>query len=158
MGSEFGTFIQQNELLKSPLARAGKKWEWDSVSPEWYREGGQTIFSAIGSARQKGRWDFKSKDWILEGGDFCINDDLLEYRCGNKIGAIAIELAMALYGFDAPLKMWSYLDSTLDQKALFERSFSQSFMQFNEWTKAYREFLIKGTPLPADLLQELSKK
>jgi hypothetical protein len=158
MGSEFGTLIQQKEVLKSPLASAGKKWEWDTFSPEWYREGGQTIFSAMGSSRQEGRWSFNSRDWILEAGDWCINDDLIEYRCSNKIGAISIELAIAIYGLDAPLKMWGNLEAGLDQRALFERSFNSSFDKFNEWTKAYRQFLVARTPLPEDLLQALQKK
>jgi hypothetical protein len=112
----------------------------------------------MGSSRQEGRWSFNSREWILEAGDWCINDDLIEYRCSNKIGAISIELAIAMYGLDAPLKMWGNLDAGLDQRALFERSFNSSFDKFNEWTKAYRQFLVARTPLPEDLLQALQKK
>jgi hypothetical protein len=63
-----------------------------------------------------------------------------------------------MYGLDAPLKMWGNLDAGLDQRALFERSFNSSFDKFNEWTKAYRQFLVARTPLPEDLLQALQKK
>jgi hypothetical protein len=54
--------------------------------------------------------------------------------------------------------MWGNLDAGLDQRALFERSFNSSFDKFNEWTKAYRQFLVARTPLPEDLLQALQKK
>jgi hypothetical protein len=154
LGSEFGGAIQENSYKSSPNYLNGDK-NWYGSTPNWYAEGSQTILSAIAEARAKQRWDFTLKDDDAFRGDWCISDTIEKYRCGGLIGAAAVELAVALYGWDAPLKLFKDLDSNISEAENFEKSFGDSLKLFSEWSSAYLIFQHSNKKLPRELINRL---
>ena len=154
LGSEFGGAIQENSYLSSPNYLSGNT-NWYGSTPNWYAEGSQTILSAIAQAKAKQRWDFTQKDDEAFRGDWCISDTIEKYRCANLIGTVALELAVALYGWDAPLKLFKNLDSNVPEAQYFEKTFGDSFKLFGEWSSAYLNFQHSNKKLPKELMNRL---
>ena len=154
LGSEFGGIIQDS------VARSHKFKDFPnsspySAAPNWYAEGGQNLLPVIAEGAATKVWNFDLR--LHEGmrGDWCMNDTLEVNRCSDVIGTAAVELAVALYGMDAPLILFKYLEPDINQKSLFESGFPDSFAQFNEWSVAYLKYLRYGTTLPTSLLSRL---
>ena len=153
MGSEFGGVIQENSSKKSPLYRDGGR-SWYSSTPRWYSEGSQLIILVIGKTQQTRQWNQESLAY-QNIGLYCADDDLLELKCDFILGMAAAELAVALYGWDAPLRLFGNLDSKLTQQEIFQNAFGDPFELFRNWSRAYLQYLAKGEPLPIDLLTRL---
>lgn len=154
MGSEYGGIIQMN-IAKAHKFKNFPNSDWYSATPNWYAEGGQTLISVIAEAVETRKWSFDLK--LEEGmqGDWCMSDTLEVNRCSGVIGIAAVELAIALYGFDAPLTLFKFLEPDINQALLFESGFPDTFTQFNKWSVAYLQYLRNGTELPAALINRL---
>jgi hypothetical protein len=154
VGSEFGGIIQMN-MAQAHKFKNFPNTDWYSATPNWYAEGSQTLISVISEAAETRKWSFDLK--LEEGmqGDWCMNDTLEVNRCSGVIGIAAMELAVALYGWDAPLTLFKFLEPNISQSLLFESGFPDSFAKFNEWSVAYLRYLRYGTELPADLINRL---
>lgn len=155
VGNEFGSVIQENSTKYSPLAKRSEA-NWYPATPTWYSEGGQVILSAIAEAKATKKWNLDVKKDGAFGGNYCKADTLKEAKCGGFIGIVALELATALYGWDASLRLYKYLDLNQKQSDLFEMGFPDSFEEFNNWTVAYLKYLDSGQKLPAELIKRLS--
>jgi hypothetical protein len=154
MGSEFGSVIQANSAKTSEVEKLNQG-SWYNSTPGWYAEGGQTIFSAWAKSLADGLWSYDSQAWIREAGDYCAQDDLENNLCSNRIGAVALELGIALFGVNAPMAMYPNLTIEKNHVALFEKSFPMKFADFNAWTVSYFQYLYFGKKLPADLVAAL---
>ena len=111
--------------------------------------------SVIAEAVETRKWSFDLK---LDGGmqgDWCMSDTLEVSRCSGVIGIAALELATALYGWDAPLTLFKFLEPDMSQTLLFESGFPDSFAQFNDWSVAYLQYLRYGKKLPISLINRL---
>ena len=153
MGSEFGGVIQENSSRNSPLYKAGGR-SWYSSTPRWYSEGSQLIILVIAKTQQTRLWNQESMVY-QNISPYCADDDLLEIKCDFILGMAAAELAVALYGWDAPLRLFGNLDSKLTQQEIFQNTFGDSFELYRGWSRAYLQYLAKGEELPADLLSRL---
>lgn len=153
LGSEFGGVIQENSAKKSPLYRDGGR-SWYSSTPRWYSEGSQLIILVIAKTQQTRLWNQESMVY-QNISPYCADDDLVEIKCDFILGMAAAELAVALYGWDAPLRLFGMLDSKLTQQEIFESTFGDSFELFRGWSRAYLQYLSKGEPLPLDLSSRL---
>ena len=154
IGSEYGGIIQMN-VAQAHKFKNFPNTDWYSATPNWYAEGSQTLLSVISEAAETREWSFDLK---LEGGmqgDWCMSDTLEVNRCSDVIGTAAVELAVALYGWDAPLTLFKFLEPNISQSLLFESGFPDSFTQFNGWSVAYLRYLRYGTELPTDLINRL---
>ena len=155
LGSEFGGIIQQNVAAAHKFKNFPNS-NWYSEIPNWYAEGGQTLISVIAEAAETRKWSFDLKlEGGMQGGDWCMNDTLVVNRCSGVIGIAALQIAIALYGWDAPLTLFKYLEPNMNQAVLFESGFPDTFEQFNEWSSAYLRYVRYGTELPASLINRL---
>lgn len=155
LGSEYGGIIQQNVAAANKFKNYPNS-NWYSEAPNWYAEGGQTLISVIAEAAETRKWSFDLKlEGGMQGGDWCMNDTLVVNRCSGVIGIAALQIAIALYGWDAPLTLFKFLEPNMNQAVLFESGFPDSFEQFNEWSAAYLRYVRYGTELPASLLNRL---
>ena len=158
LGSEFGGVIQENSTKLGNFKPSGNM-NWYSVTPNWYSEGSQTILSVIAEVKATGKWnlDFSQQNGFA-GTDWCMSDTLYENRCVNLIGMVALELAVAIYGWDAPTRLFQYLDANKSQDVYFQEAFGDPLETFNKWAVSYLQFLKNKKPLPADLIERLKKK
>jgi hypothetical protein len=153
LGSEFGGVIQENSSKNSPLYRDGGR-SWYSSTPRWYSEGSQLIILVIAKTQQTRLWNQESMVY-QNIGSYCADDDLVELKCDFILGMAAAELAVALYGWDAPLRLFGKLDPKLTQQEIFQSTFGDSFELFRGWSRAYLQYLANGDPLPLDLTSRL---
>lgn len=153
LGSEFGGVIQENSSKTSPLYRDGGQ-NWYASTPRWYSEGSQLILLPIAKTQQTRQWNQESMVY-QNISPYCADDDLLEIKCVFILGMAAAELAVALYGWDAPLLLFRSLDSKLTQQEIFQMTFGDSFELFRGWSRAYLQYLATGKSLPPDLLNRL---
>lgn len=156
IGSEYGGIIQQNMAAAHKFKNFPNS-NWYSEAPNWYAEGGQTLISVIAEAVETRKWSYDLRlDGGMQGGDWCMSDTLINNRCSSVIGIAAVELAIALYGWDAPLTLFKFLEPNMNQAMLFESGFPDTFAQFNEWSVAYLQYLRYGKELPASLITRLN--
>lgn len=155
LGSEFGGVIQENSAKLGNFKPSGNL-NWYSATPKWYSEGSQTILSVIAEVKSTGKWnlDFNEQNGFA-GTDWCMVDTLYQNRCPNLIGVVALELGVALYGWDSPTRLFQYLDVDKSQDIYFQEAFGDSLEKFNQWTISYLGFLKNKTSLPADLIARL---
>lgn len=112
--------------------------------PAWYDEGGQFAFSSVALAIQTRNWRQSS---LQQGGVFICTPGgklvLLKETshfdvpgeangCWYSSGAVATELMVALYGFDAPITWYKKANlqpdaSKAQMEAEWERSFKEAF-------------------------------
>ena len=158
LGSEFGGMIQENATKLGSFKPSGNL-NWYSATPKWYSEGSQTILSVIAEVKATGKWNLNFNEQNgFAGTDWCMADNLYENRCPNLIGMVALELAVALYGWDAPTLLFQYLDANKSQDAYFQEAFTDPLDTFNKWAVSYLQFLKNKKPLPADLIERLKMK
>ena len=158
LGSEFGGMIQENATKLGSFKPSGNL-NWYSVTPKWYSEGSQTILSVIAEVKATGKWNLNYNEQNgFAGTDWCMADTLYQNRCPNLIGVVALELAVALYGWDAPTRLFQYLDANKSQDVYFQEAFSDPLDTFNKWAVSYLQFLKNKKPLPADLIERLKTK
>jgi hypothetical protein len=158
LGSEFGGVIQENSTKLGNFKASGNL-NWYSATPKWYSEGSQTILSVIAEVKATGKWNLNFNEQNgFAGTDWCMSDSLYENRCPNLIGMVALELGVALYGWDAPTRLFQYLDVSKSQDVYFQEAFGDPLETFNKWAISYLEFLKNKKPLPADLMERLNLK
>jgi hypothetical protein len=155
LGSEFGGVIQENSYKKSPAFKTGDP-NWYSNTASWYAEGSQTLLSVIASAKVLSSWSHKGRS-LEKISPYCLDDSLANSKCGNVISEAAVELLVALYGWDAALKWFENIDLTKKQETTFEETFKDPFEKFQGWADSYFRYLAKGVPLPASLLTRLGE-
>lgn len=155
LGSEFGGVIQENSYKKSPAFKTGDP-NWYSNTASWYAEGSQTLLSVIASAKVLSSWSHKGRS-LEKISPYCSDDSLANSKCGNVISEAAVELLVALYGWDAALKWFENIDLTKKQETTFEETFKDPFEKFQGWADSYFRYLAKGVPLPASLLTRLGE-
>lgn len=153
LGSEFGSMIQRRASARSMMVGG---FDWYSATPSWYSEGGQTMLSAIAAAKSSGVWRFDSRQRIAALTGWCAQDTMASMRCHDHLGAAALELAVALYGWDAPVAMYEHLNQDKDATRMFDAAFPDRFEVFSVWADAYFAYLMRGTPLPQDLVSRLA--
>jgi len=153
LGSEFGGVIQENSYKKSPAFKSGNS-NWYSNSANWYAEGSQTILSVIATAKVSKSWSHRGRS-LERISPYCLDDTLSSYKCGAVISEAAVELLIALYGWDAALSWFEKVDLSKKQESTFEETFKDSFELFQGWADSYFRSLAKGEPLPAQLLTRL---
>ena len=153
LGSEFGGAIQQNSYKKSPAFKSGDP-NWYSNTMNWYAEGSQTILSVIATARSSRSWSHQGR--VLERiNPYCSDDLLNNSKCGNVIAEAAVELLIALYGWDSATRWFENIDLTKKQETTFEETFKDPLEKFQGWADSYYRYLAKGEPLPTELLKRL---
>ena len=142
--------------------------------PAWYEQGGQFALSSVALATEKRQWRQSS---LMQGRvdtcngaklktTFFYNSPENQRSCHYQLGAIAAELMVALYGFDAPVK-WLQ-NSMVPQsasdaekmniwKSSFKISYGDSLDKFLLWSDAYAKYLSTNgkAKLPAELLSRL---
>lgn len=154
MASEFGGVIQENSYKKSPAYKSGN-FDWYSNSPAWYAEGSQSILSVIAMAQTTRSWSHKGRS-IDRISPYCKDDNLILFKCSTSTGELSLELAIALYGWEAPLKYFENISLPKNEAKIFETTFSDSFEKFHEWSLSYLKYLSEGTELPTDLVVRLT--
>lgn len=143
--------------------------------PAWYEQGGQFALSSIALAVEKRQWRQIS---LLQGrvdtcngaklkSTFFYNSPENKNSCHYQLGAIATELMVAIYGFDAPI-MWlknSSIPHTLSDaekmelwKSSFKETYGDSLEKFLGWSDAYARYLSTNgkQKLPAQLISRLN--
>lgn len=153
LGSEFGGVIQENSYKKSPAFKSGNP-NWYSNTLNWYAEGSQTILSVIATARSSGSWSHQGRV-LGKITPYCSDDVLNNYKCGNVISEAAVELLIALYGWDSATKWFENIDLTKKQETTFEETFKDPLEKFQGWANSYFRYLAKGEPLPTELSTRL---
>ena len=161
MGQEFGSRIQENATREGTSEPTGQTYPGTEI-PEWYLQGGQDILSMIAAAATSRNWPDLSTVRLLEGGDYCRGRTLEFEDCIYVTGPVAVELAVALYGWDAPTRLMSANRATSAAVKVpfaegFRRAFGDSYDVFARYASAYLRYLESGVELPADLLQRLSR-
>jgi hypothetical protein len=155
LGSEFGGAIQENSYKKSPAFKSGDP-NWYSNTASWYAEGSQTLLSVIATAKVSRSWSHQGRN-LEKISPHCADDTLANSKCGVYfIGEAAVELLIALHGWDAALKWFENIDLKKKQETTFEETFKDPFEKFQGWADSYYRYLAKGEPLPASLLTRLS--
>lgn len=154
LGSEFGGAIQENSYKKSPAFKSGDP-NWYSNTASWYAEGSQTLLSVIATAKVSRSWSHQGRN-LEKISSYCADDTLANSKCGVYFtGEAAVELLIALHGWDAALKWFENIDLTKKQDTTFEETFNDPFEKFQGWADSYYRYLAKGEPLPASLLTRL---
>jgi hypothetical protein len=154
LGSEFGGAIQENSYKKSPAYKSGDP-NWYSNATNWYAEGSQTILSVIASARVSRSWSHQGRN-LARISPYCSDDTLTVNKCGSYfIGEAAVELLIALYGWDSVTRWFENIDLTKKQEITFEETFKDPLEKFQGWADTYYRYIVKGEPLPASLLTRL---
>jgi len=154
LGSEYGGVIQENSYKKSPAFKSGDT-NWYSNAANWYAEGSQTMLSVIAAAKISRNWSHQGR--ALERiSPYCSDDTLSNSKCGNVIGEAAVELLIALYGWDAATRWFENIDLTKKQETTFEETFKEPLEKFQSWADSYFRYLAKGEPLSVSLLTRLS--
>ena len=154
VGSEFGGVIQENSYKKSPAFKSGDS-NWYSNATKWYAEGSQTMLSVISVAKVSRSWSHQGRA-LDRISPFCVDDTLANFKCGNVIGEAAVELLIALYGWDAATRWFENIDVTKKEATTFEETFKEPFEQFQNWADSYFRYLAKAEPLPTQLLTRLA--
>lgn len=142
--------------------------------PAWFEQGGQDQLTSIALAVQTRKWRQAS----LSNGEVrnCPGRQLTQTEfygsesngCEYDLGAIASELMVALYGFEAPISWFKEIELAPNQskevaRSAWERSFKSAYgdslSTFYKWAYAYSEYLGSNgrKSLPSDLLSRLSK-
>ena len=155
LGSEFGGAIQENSYKKSPAYKSGDP-NWYSNAANWYAEGSQTILSVIAAAKVSRSWSHQGRT-LERISPYCSDDTLTINKCGSySIGEAAVELLIALYGWDSATRWFENIDLTKKQEVTFEETFKEPLEKFQSWADSYFRYLAKGEPLSASLLTRLS--
>jgi len=147
---------------------------WNPL-PAWFEQGSQDLLTSIALAVQTRNWRQAS----LSQGQIrnCPGQRLQQTEfygpesnyCEYDLGAIASELMVALYGFDAPIAWFKEIELSANQsretirnawESSFQRTYGDSLSTFYTWADAYSEYLGSNGKrnLPADLLNKLSNK
>jgi len=155
LGSEFGGAIQENSYKKSPAYKSGDP-NWYSNTASWYAEGSQTLLSVIATAKVSRSWSHKGRN-LEKINPYCADDTLTNSKCGVYFtGEAAVELLIALYGWDSATRWFESIDLTKKQEVTFEETFKEPLEKFQGWADSYYRYIVKGEPLPASLLTRLS--
>jgi len=155
LGSEFGGAIQENSYKKSPAYKSGDP-NWYSNTASWYAEGSQTILSVIATAKVSRSWSHEGRN-LEKINPYCADDTLTNSKCGVYFtGEAAVELLIALYGWDSATKWFENIDLTKKQEVTFEETFKEPLEKFQGWADSYYRYIAKGEPLPASLQTRLS--
>jgi len=142
--------------------------------PAWFEQGSQDVLTSIALAIQTRNWRQAS----LSQGQIrnCPGQRLKQTEfygpqtnyCEYDLGAIASELMVALYGFNAPIAWFQEIELATNQsreiarnawEQSFKRAYGDSLSDFYAWADAYSEYLGSNgrKSLPSDLLSRLSK-
>ena len=153
LGSEFGGVIQENSYKRSPAFKSGNS-NWYSNSANWYAEGSQTILSVIATAKVSKSWSHTGRS-LERISPYCSDDVVNNSKCGNVIAEAAVELLIALYGWDSATRWFENIDLTKKQEVTFEETFKDPLEKFQGWADSYYRYLAKGELLPVQLLTRL---
>lgn len=158
----------QNYYNKSKPLRNG------NPLPAWFEQGSQDVLTSIALAVQTRNWRQAS----LSQGQIrnCPGQRLQQTEfygpesnyCEYDLGAIASELMVALYGFDAPISWFKEIELATNQsrettrnawEQSFKSAFGDSLSAFYRWADAYSEYLGSNgkKSLPSALLSRLTK-
>ena len=144
--------------------------------PAWYEQGGQFALSSIALAIQERKWRQSS---LMQGRVSTCNgkhvEDSVFYNanpnlggCHYELGAIATELLVGLYGFDAPISWLQNIEISMQSSqpeflatwdSTFKKTYGITLDQFYKWANSYADYLeSRGSKkLPSDLLAALKK-
>lgn len=168
VGQEGGGSSIQNFYNKSRALGNG------NPLPAWFEQGSQDVITSIALAVQTRKWRQAS----LSVGQVrnCPGQPIEKTEfygpesnwCEYDLGAIASELMVALYGFDAPISWFKEIDLASNQsrettrsawEQSFKNAYGDSLSTFYTWANAYSEYLGSNgkKKLPADLLRRLAK-
>jgi hypothetical protein len=153
------------------------KYGINNPLPAWFEQGGQFAISSIALAVQTRKWRQSS---LSQGVVYTCNRKKVEdssfYNanvnlggCHYPLGAIATELMVALYGFDAPITWLKNIEiapaSSQDVfletwQSTFKKSYGDEISTFYRWANAYVEYLDSNgqNQLPEDLLLALKER
>lgn len=140
--------------------------------PAWYEQGGQDVLTSIAFATQTRKWRQAS---LSQGQpNTCGGMEIARVEfygpegqgCEYTVGAMASELLVALFGFDAPIAWYKVIDlgpgkTKGEIASAWRKSFKEVYglelTQFYAWVNAYRHHIgtYGGKKLPADLVTKL---
>lgn len=168
VAQEGGGSSIQNYYNKSKSLRNG------NPLPAWFEQGSQDVLTSIALAVQTRNWRQAS----LSQGQIrnCQGQRLQQTEfygpetnyCEYDLGAIASELMVALYGFDAPIAWFKEIELAANQsreitrnawESSFQRAYGDSLSNFYTWADAYSDYLGSNgkKSLPSKLLSRLTK-
>lgn len=163
VASEFSEIIRRNNFAKNtlpPLVGNVPMSYFDVNMPSWMREGSEFGFFSISQFKQTQRWYFHA----VYPSSRCGTGILRDYAsftsensgCHYLLGQFAIELMIALYGFDAPSRWFSSFGSQTDPYVAFEAAYGDDYNVFEGFVSEFINYRIDGTPLSPALKSRLS--
>jgi hypothetical protein len=163
-------------LIQSYFYAGKDKYGTGNPLPAWYEQGGQFALSSVALAIQERKWRQSS---LMQGRVYTCEgrkvEDSVFYNanpnlggCHYALGAIATELLIGLYGFDAPISWLQNIEISMQSSqseflatwdSTFKKTYGITLDQFYKWANSYAAYLeSRGSKkLPSDLLTALKK-
>jgi hypothetical protein len=163
MAQEFGGEIQINSQRANPAtAQLGR----GALNiPNWYLQGGQTGLAFVAHVAAKRSIDGASSKAFVN--DECRNVSLesmnvkagansIPSSCVYSKGYAALQLMIALYGWDAPTAWFAGFTNSEDFESAFKKAYGDSLSDFNKLADSYWAFLDNPRNVSPELMARLA--
>jgi hypothetical protein len=161
VSQEFLEPIRSKRFASNPLSINSSHpigW-WDVNFPSWMREGGEPAFNSIATAMQTRKWEMIRLQPFWMCGTGVLRDYapmiLNSYDCHYPLGTEALELMLALYGWDAPTAWLSGYGNQRDPYVAFKNAYGDDYETFERYASEFFQWRANKVPMSDELLNRL---
>lgn len=131
---------------------------WDVAMPSWMREGSQPALNSIAVAQQTRTWDMIRVFPFFMCGTGILRDYApmaTAWDCHYTLGGEAVELMMALYGWDAPATWFASYGNQRDPYVAFKNAYGDDYDTFERYATEFFQWRANKVPMSSELLTRL---
>lgn len=133
---------------------------WALGMPRWMNEGAPNAFHAIALAKQTRTWDWDINRWGTNGSCTGVLRDYDRSttgydECTYTRGLQAVELMLALYGWDAALGWFSGFGNQRDLYVAFKNAYGDDYETFERYASEFFQWRVNWVPMSQELLDRL---
>ena len=152
--------VQSNRFATNPLYINSLNpigW-WDVNMPSWMREGSQPAINSIAIAKQTRTWEMIRVVPFYMCGTGILRDYApftTAFDCHYILGGEAVELMIALYGWDAPVAWFSNYGNQRDPYVAFKNAYGDDYDTFERFATEFFQWRANKVPMSQELLNRL---
>jgi hypothetical protein len=160
VSQEFSEPIRSTRFALNPIAINSPHpigW-WDVNMPSWMREGVEPIWNSIATAMQTRKWEPIRLVPFYLCGTGVLRDYapmLTGWDCHYILGTEAVELMVALYGWDAPATWWGSFGDQRDPYVAFKNAYGDDYDTFERYASEFFQWRANKVPMSTELLNRL---
>lgn len=152
--------IQSRRFASTPLSINSPNpigW-WNVDMPSWMREGSQPAINSIAVAKQTRTWEMIRIFPFFMCGTGILRDYApfaTAWDCHYTLGGEAVELMVALYGWDAPAAWFSNYGNQRDPYVAFKNAYGDDYDTFERYATEFFQWRANEVPISQELLSRL---